>query len=269
MLLEIVCEAEDAVIERINRVGADVDKTREPPDTMAGPGIVARAAVKEPSLPSFGLVPCDRSVSISFSSTMTFSCAPLNDDRRVVDDADVEFARRQDELVVRGVVATDRDGEIEIQSLFENPLLVQRICRGVVVAVQRVIDLVGQRERELAIRIDMENEDGAFGLAFVLRDRYAPDFVCAVQLVHDLFADRGDLRNAVGGEDRMSIRPGIGAERERAAYATVHDRREIAGDDVRCVVGRQIVGVIIRLVVVVFVAVAVASMLIRTSSCRI
>ena len=48
----------------------------------------------------------------------------LNNDRRVVDDADVECARRQDELVVRGVVTTDRDREIEIQGLFENPLLV-------------------------------------------------------------------------------------------------------------------------------------------------
>ena len=100
--------------------------------------------------------------------------------------------------------------------------------------------------------------------AFVLRDRYAPDFVCTVQLIHDLFADRGDLRNAVGGEDRMSIRPGVGDERERAANATVHDRGEVAGDDVRCVVGRQIVGVIVRLVVVVFVAVAVGDVIHRT-----
>ena len=104
-------------------------------------------------MPSFGLVPCERPVSISFSSTMTFSCAPLKHDRRVVDDADVECARRQDELVVRGVVTTDRGREIEIQGLFENPLLVCRICRGVIVALDRMINLVGQRERELAIRI--------------------------------------------------------------------------------------------------------------------
>src|SRR4029077_10273292 len=149
----------------------------------------------------------------------------------------------------------------EIQGLFENPLLVRRICRGVIVALDRMINLVGQRERELAIRIDMENEDGAFGLAFVLRYRYAPDVVCAVQLIHDLLADRGDLRNAVGREDRMSIRPGVGAERERTPYAAVHDGREVAGDDVCCVVGRQIVGVITRLVVVVFVARAVCDIL--------
>ena len=123
-------------------------------------------------------------------------------------------------------------------------------------ALDRMIDLVGQRERELASRIDVQDEDGAFTLS-VFRDCYAPDFVCAVQLIHDLFADRGDLRNAVGGEDGMSIRAGVGDERQRAADATVHDRGEVAGDDVRCIVGRQIVGVIIRRVVVVFVAVAV------------
>ena len=123
-----------------------------------------------------------------------------------------------------------------------------------------MIDLVSQRERELAIRIDMENEDDPFAFA-VLRDRHAPDFVCAVQLIHDLFADRGDLRNAVGREDRMSIRPGVGDERERTPYAAVHDGREVAGDDVCCVVGRQIVGVITQLVVVVFVARAVCDIL--------
>ena len=49
------------------------------PDTVAGPGRLSPGLpVKEPSpLPSFGLVPCERSVSISFSSTKTFSCAPL------------------------------------------------------------------------------------------------------------------------------------------------------------------------------------------------
>ena len=89
---------------------------------MAGPERLSPGLpVKEPSpLPSFGLVPCEGGVSISFSSTKTFSYAPLITIGVSSMTPTSNCSCRQDELVVGGVVTTDRDREIEIQSLFES-----------------------------------------------------------------------------------------------------------------------------------------------------
>ena len=119
------------MVERIYRIRADADETgertgysgraREIVARAAGEGAVAIAVVRA------GAVREVR-VDIVFVDGAVLIDA-LKNDRGVVDDADVECARRQDKGVIGSIFPTDRTGEIEIHSLFENSLLVQRICR--------------------------------------------------------------------------------------------------------------------------------------------
>ena len=76
-----------------------------------------------------------------------------------------------------------------------------------------VIDLVGQREGEGAVAIDVQSEDRALDTALTVRDCHAPDIVRTMQLPDDLVADRGDL-HAVLGEDRCAVRAIVDEERE-------------------------------------------------------
>ena len=126
-----------------------------------------------------------------------------------------------------------------------------------------MIDLVRQREREMAIGINVQDEDSAFSLTLVLGNRYAPDVVWTVQLIHDMFVERGDLRNAVGRENRLSIRATIGEE--RVWLRTARNRiGKIASYNGSCDVSagrRKNIVVIIRGIVVVFVALAVCCVL--------
>ena len=150
-------EGERAVVERINRVGADFHEAGEiAGHGRPGPEIVARAAGEGGIAVAVVRAGAVREIggNIVLVNKDVFSCAPLITIgvSSMTPTSNLPRPAGLNWLFAASWPPTAMERSSRSRSLFENPLLVQRICRGVVEAVQRVIDLVGQRERELAIR---------------------------------------------------------------------------------------------------------------------
>src|SRR4029079_2215208 len=133
-------------------------------------------------------------------------------DRRVVDHADVQRGGLGGESNTKTIPSPDRDRKVDEDRLFERAeQIVMRVVGWRAANRWVMIDLVGQREGEVAVTVNVHDEDSALGT--VTRVRHAPDLVAAMLLPEDIFTDRGDL-HAVLGEDRCAVRAIVDEERE-------------------------------------------------------